>query len=320
MEITRRLLVLSCALGAIGLGGCGGSGGGGWGVASIPAPPPAPPSPAPTPTPTPAAATYSSFEGATELSSFAFGLSGDFAATQAADGNYVITDFDYRPFEVGPGTNSYAFTQPSPGVFDMDTYGFGGSRFELADGGELFDQRGYDNEILQVSKPGVGLDLTYTRFGNYSWGTSGSGYISFLALGVPTLDSDVPRTGTASYNGFVDGLWDDGDTTRRLFGSTATMSVDFGAGTLLTTLTLTGRDNPFGDFLNSPSTFLGTFFGSGTIASRNYFSGGFNQQAGWSGGFAGAFNGPQASEYGYVFGLTNSSGAVASGSAVGQRN
>jgi hypothetical protein len=321
MAITRALTVLSAALAAVTLGGCGGRSG--EGVASQPPPPVAPP---PPPPPVPA---YVPFSDATELQTNAFGLSGDITITQAADGNYVIASVDYRPFAVGPGTNDYAFAQPSPGHLQMNVHGFGGSYFELADGGELFDQRGYasiyGNEVLQVSQPGVGLDLTYTRFGNYTWGggvdEASPGYISFLTLGVPTSNLDMPTSGTASYNGFVDGLWSDGLTSRRLFGSTATMAVDFSTGNLSTTLALTGRDNPFGDFLISPATYLGTFSGSGTIASNwNSFSGAFTPQDGWTGSFAGSFYGPQAGEYGYVFGLSNSNGGAASGSVVGERN
>jgi hypothetical protein len=177
-----------------------------------------------------------------------------------------------------------------------------------------------------VSKPGVGIDLTYTRFGNYTWydpnsasGLGSSGYISFLALGVPTVD--LPKTGSANFNGFVDGLWSQDGTTRRLYGSTATLSIDFGTSQLLATLNLSGRDNPFGDFLNSPSVPLGTFSGSGSLKSgMNYFSGMFEGPTGWAGSFQGGFNGPSASEYGYVFGLEGSNGATASGVAVGKRN
>lgn len=297
---------------------CACGGGGGTAVSYIPTPTP---TPMPTPTPTPTPATYQAFDQTTVLSTFADGLSGDLSIAKGADGNYVITKFDYRSFEVGPGTNSYAFTQPSPGVFAMDIYGFGGSTFHPVDGGPLFTQQGTTDEILQVSKQGVGIDLTYTRFGNYTWLSGSSGYISFLALGVPTVVSDLPTSGTATYNGFVDGLWSDGTTTRRLYGSTATLSADFATGKVQTTLNLTGRDDPFGDFLNSATVALGTFSGTGTLASGTYyFSGPLSGSGGWTGAFNGGFNGPRASEYGYTFDLHNGSGAAAAGVAIGKHN
>jgi hypothetical protein len=131
----------------------------------------------------------------------------------------------------------------------------------------------------------------------------------------------MPKIGSASFNGFVDGLWSDGTTTRRLYGSTAALTANFATGSLLTTLTLIGRDDTFGNFLDSAPVPLGTFTGSGLIAGgTNGFDGTLIGPNGWAGGFYGGFNGPGASEYGYIFGLAGANDAAAAGVAVGKRN
>jgi hypothetical protein len=143
--------------------------------------------------------------------------------------------------------------------------------------------------------------------------------VSFLAIGSKTAASDIPTSGSASYSGIVDGLWHDGETVRRLYGSEARLQVNFATGQLASTLDLVGRGNPFGDFMNSPSAALGTFAGTGTIAN-GFFSGQYIPTNGYSGEFGGTFFGPAAAEFGLTFGLRNNKGGSAAGSAVGKRD
>lgn len=314
---------LAFMIGCCALAGCGGGGGGGSKLVSAP-PPPAPPPPPPSPPN--ANVPFNETIGVT-FSGLSDGFSGDFTVTRASDGNYVISTFDQRDFQVGPGTNDYAFKQVSPGMFAMDVHGFGGSTFTMTDGGGQFTRASTavgQTEIFQLGKPGALANLTYSNFGNYSWIEAngagvGQGYISFLTLG--NASTDRPIVGTASYTGAADGLWDDGTTVRRLFGSEVSLIANFGTGTLQTTLNLIGRGDPFGNFMAATATPLGIFTGTGALSSSAAasFAGSFNLVNSYTGTFNGLFYGPEAVEFGYLFSLSNGAGGRATGVAVGKK-
>lgn len=175
----------------------------------------------------------------------------------------------------------------------------------------------------RLPKKGAGITLTYMSFGSYGFlttgGTNSELTLSFLAIGSRTPASQMPTTGTARFSGIVDGLWVDGATSRRLYGSTATLTADFAAGRVTSVLALTGRDNPFGDFQSAPATSLGTFTGTGTISAAG-FAGSYGAAGGYSGPFSGHFYGPGAEEYGLGFSLTGGANQTAIGVAVGKRD
>lgn len=303
---------------------------GGGGISSTPTPTPTPtltptptanPNPTPTPTPTPTPASTTTFDQNTAWQSpRSLSVTGDATLGTAASGTAIITSFTPRTFAVGPGTDSYSFRQVSPGVYQMDVYGFGGSTFTMEGSDPLFDRSSATDssqtETFAVAKPIGPLQLSYTRLAIYAWSAGAPTALSFMSLGVPA--SAIPTTGSAGYTGFADGIWFDGTTTRRLWGSTSAMNIDFGSGALTTTLDLVGHSNPFGDFANAPTTALGLFSGTGAYSS-GAFSGTLQPTAGYSGSFAGTLYGLNGNEFGYNFHLGNSSGGLVSGVAIGKR-
>lgn len=132
--------------------------------------------------------------------------------------------------------------------------------------------------------------------------------------------ANQPSTGSASYSTIVDGLWANASGIYAL-GGTSSFTANFSAMTVATQLNLTGQN-----VATQANRSLGLFTGSGTIAALGgEFNGTFQHQgvAGdgnvYTGGFAGAFFGPQGQEMGYTFSLTSPGGAAA-GAVVGKGN
>lgn len=152
---------------------------------------------------------------------------------------------------------------------------------------------------LNILRPAVsGVLLSYTLLGN--WTHFDTAATTYLAVGgIPTVASDMPKTGTASYSQSLFGTVVQPSTTGgapasfALAGaSTSTFTANFGAGTVSNTLNLN----------STTGVSFGTFTGTGTIASgSNGFSGtyaGTTQSA-----FTGAFFGPQAAEMAFNYQL-----------------
>lgn len=152
-----------------------------------------------------------------------------------------------------------------------------------------------------------GVALSYTIIG--TWGTnlnSSSPTYRIAVGGAPTIASDMPKSGTANYTVGVGGAANLAGAPYNLSGnSTGTFSANFGTGAITTALTLTGTPQPSG---GTPTTF-GTFNGSGTIASNSpgftgTISGTASNGTAATGGFSGAFFGPQALEVGFGYTIT----------------
>lgn len=150
-----------------------------------------------------------------------------------------------------------------------------------------------------------GVSLNYTLVG--TWGTNLATSTPTYRIGVggiPTLASDVPKTGSATYTVGAGGSANNNGTNYSLQGnSTATFAANFGSGTVATTLNLAGVTGSGA----TPVSF-GSFNGTGTISSTGPGFGGtfngtaFNSSA-TSGVFSGVFFGPQAIEAGYAYAL-----------------
>ncbi|MCP5386437.1 MAG: hypothetical protein H6916_06420 [Novosphingobium sp.] len=164
---------------------------------------------------------------------------------------------------------------------------------------------------LRVTWPTVGgVPLSYTMFGRFI-NVAGSDAKAWLAVGgMPTIASDMPKTGTATYSAETAGSIVSGgvqyDTTT---ASTATFSANFGTGAISTSLHLIAA--PVG---SSAATDFGTFNGTGAIAAgSSAFSGTF---AGTTGpGFVGSFFGPQGAEMGYVYNFLSGSNEAFGGTS-----
>jgi len=185
------------------------------------------------------------------------------------------------------GSKSYIMDVPAsqPGAFQALTSG------ERYWNGTLGDGTGGRQPIfVDVFRPGSqnsDLALTYTSFGIYE-ANSGSEFGAF-AFGIPTPNSAVPLSGSATYSAFVAAK---ADVDYGISGS-ASLNFDFGAGTL------SGHFDPVIFDLLAGNTSLGhygfvnTVYSAGsTVFSGNLSSPGVTGQ----GSFNGQFTGPAAQE------------------------
>jgi hypothetical protein len=185
---------------------------------------------------------------------------------------------------------------------------------------------GNRTDQLVLFNPGASnpkMALSYVSYGIWQQVTDNGATLGvaqqYLLYGIRQA-ADAPSTGSASYTTLVDGLWANPDGVYSL-GGTSSFTADFAAKTVATTLDLTGTHVSTGTEKS-----LGLFNGSGTIAALGGgFAGTFSHQGTdadanvYSGGFTGAFFGPQGQEMGYTFSLTGPGGAAA-GAVVGKSN
>lgn len=310
---------------AIVLAGCGGGGGS---IGLLP-PPPASVAPAPAPVPPPA-----------PIPPFPNGSTPTFYSTTHASavaqvrretlegGKSRVVGLDGISFLGGNGIGNFEYRGPDS--YAVEFAGFGGPAFGPDDKAttstlfDIFHTKGLQDSFanLELIRPGTGVRLTYTTFGNVmqTFDSPNNAEITFFVAGAPTPRGEVPTTGSASFTGIADGLWVDGATTRRLYGSPATLTANFASGQVTSRLELRGHADPFGNFSAAATTALGTFVGTGLIASSGSFSGSYGPAAGYSGSFGGKFYGAAASEYGLSFRLTGSSGQTAFGVTIGKKD
>lgn len=224
----------------------------------------------------------------TNPQSQAFGSGAQVRYTAASD-TYTLTD--------GSSTASFdpsnLVTNPVPPA--------GTVRWQKVNGSTL--------EAFSLTVPSVnGVPLSYVVTG--SWltvnTTTNIGTNRLAYGGAPTQTSDMPRSGSATYNSSIGGALAQGASNFSLTGnSTATFSANFAANTVATSISLAGTPTlPLG----GPVSSFGTYTGSGTI-SANGISGTLSGGS-MTGGFSGAFFGPQALEYGAGWYLNGSIGGT----------
>ncbi|MDH7972319.1 hypothetical protein QH494_09010 [Sphingomonas sp. AR_OL41] len=174
-----------------------------------------------------------------------------------------------------------------------------------------------DQFLLAIPSVG-GVPLSYTVIGTWSTidTTTNRALVRLAVGGAPTIASDMPKTGTATYNTSVGGaaVVTGVPVSYTLTGnSTATFSANFGTGAITTSLTLGGTPS------NGSSTVVtsfGTFNGTGSIAAGGPGFAGTLTGTGANGIFSGVFQGPQALEMGYDWSITGTN-VTAVGSVVG---
>lgn len=229
--------------------------------------------------------------------------SGVMVAYNASSQTYTLTAPDGTTASFSPN-NLYSAATTANSVQYIKSTGSGSSEVE-------------DNLTLGTASVN-GVALSYTMFGEWIH-INASGLSVWLATGgVPTLASDMPKTGTATYSVAVNGGAQLGgqDYSVQPTNSSGTFSANFGAGTVATSLTLGGTPTVAG--VGTATTF-GTFNGTGTITTggpgfTGTFSVGSNPSV-----FTGNFNGPQAAEVGYSWAI-NTGNFSASGITVGKKN
>jgi hypothetical protein len=273
------------------LSGCGG--GGGVNVATTPAPPvavAATPEPSTsTPTPTPAATTSVPSAGKD-----AYAVAGTFGEQpnnrlvgpdrerlkfdyDASSGIYLIGPYQYGPADSNPAESengNFRFFDPVSGWGDTLT-------------------------VLTNSSNNSRIVLSYLSYGLYipvnGPGVFNQPAVEVFIFGTETPANNMPRTGSATYQGIIDGVGFDGAAALQqgLRGSTGSLTANFATGSVSTSLSLSAAD------------FNGTLSGSGTIgAGTSHFDGSLTGALNGSaatGSFLGGFYGPNAAEAGYVF-------------------
>ena len=269
--------------------GCGGGGSGGGGVGSTPNP-----------------VTYKKFDELTGNQTFK-------TAGVAVNGLSLSPRARY-PY--GTGVVARYLVTPDSIEIDLPQSGEGTISFTAADRDQVSqfaDSISFSKLENNVSTfaaiwtPMVGgVPLSYVRGGLAGKvdlaALSGTSYAA--VFGVPTQSGDMPKSGSASYSGKVQGVMVDtgsGFIYRFTPSSTVTLTSDFSAGSVSTQLTLVGDSGATGA---TPVNF-GNFSGTGTIAASGPgFSGSFSSV---NGAFEGAFFGPKAAEMGYAFNFDGAS-------------
>lgn len=268
---------------AICLASCGGGGGGSAGLESTPTPLP---TPTPTPTPTPGTRAVKVFPDINVSTEFAtIGIEanrvGETPRTLTSDGFAVRYD---------ASTGLYVMDFPSTtaaGLYENT----GNTPNATWWGGELLDATGNWQAGVGVLKPSnPDLQLTYTTLAVYDTsGMSPEPYGS-VAFGTPTQASAIPVTGVASYSAFVAGNTLDNQYYIR---GSASLSFDFGAGTLSGHLDPLIYDMGGGALSLGRYSFTNTVFGVGSSSFSGQLT---NPAVSGSGAFAGLFTGPAAQE------------------------
>lgn len=183
-----------------------------------------------------------------------------------------------------------SYTLTAPGGSPTQTFGPGDSPTQVGTSLRYTKSTAGGQETLILTPT---TTLSYALFGGWVQSTA-SGSTHRLAVGgSPTLASDMPKTGSATYT--VPGVGGSASANGASYSlngsSTATFSANFGAGTVATTLDLAGTPQGGG----AVSSF-GSFTGTGTIAASSPGFSGTLTGTPANGVFAGAFFGPQAAE------------------------
>lgn len=274
-------------------------GGGGGGVNS-------------TPTPPPATVSYKTLD---ELSGNQTFQTAGVSLSQVTGANGPAKDYKFGSGIVlayDAAADSYTLTSPDGYSVTMSQANLDPS--SNSDNSNYVKISGLTEDRVTLGRRQVnGVRLNYTMFGSWSHtgdvnDRMGTGRTDLAFGGVPTQASDVPKSGTASYDTFVGGtiisenkpylLNDQAGGTSH---SSATFSINFATGAVDTALNLRGAPPGGGAF-----TEFGRFTGTGTLNSGGPGFSGALTGADANGAFSGALFGPQGKEMGYAWYLLGS--------------
>ena len=311
MARSHVLASLLCATAL--LSACGGSGGN---VASTPPPPVAASTPVSTPTPTPSNSTPAATTSVPSAGKDAYAVAGTFGAQP--NNQLVGPDRDRFKFDYDASSGTYLVGPYSYGPADYNSAASENGNFKFYD---PVSGWGDTLTILTNSSNNSRIVLSYLSYGLYV-SVNGPGVfdqppVGVFVFGTETPSGSMPRTGSATYQGIVDGAGFDTAAARQqgLLGSTGSLTANFATGSVSTSLSLRAPD------------LTGTLSGGGTIgAGTSHFDGslmGTLNGAGATGSFLGGFYGPNAAEAGYVFnawtGSPSNPGIGATGAFVGKQ-
>lgn len=173
--------------------------------------------------------------------------------------------------------------------------------------------------FFNVNKSGADNPNVADRYSYVTWGAwvrnQPDSTIIFGVAGYQTAASDLPRSGSATYKGSVQGILSDATGTYSLPGaSTASLTANFAASSVTTTLNLAGKLNA-----TAPVVDFGSYTGTAAISGTAAYQGALTGSTGYTGTFDGAFYGPSAAETGYTFVLNRGPGESAGGLFIGKK-
>jgi len=134
-----------------------------------------------------------------------------------------------------------------------------------------------------------------------------------FALGLPVVE--IPALGTVTYRGIADGIALVNGEVRRLFGSPASLVIDYATGSGTIRLELSGRSDPFGTFPQSSSQSITVVTGAFSGKSGAFTGTVQGDKDGLTGSVAGQLLGYQAKGAGVGFVLSDANGARIVGAA-----
>lgn len=245
------LAILLCA--------CGSQGDGAPVPDVVVAPPPAPsppsttPPPSPPPPPAPPGPLIANVSPGSRLSGQQVCATGQATFAPQADGGERLVSIS--ALTGGRLTNNrLTISYLQENMYQTDVNGFGGSRFSpqnmLPKPSRAYDYFRISAEEFELYR-NAEHPIIYATFGRWS---DHSG-ICFFAAGAPATSFLVD--GMYEFTGLGDGIVVGSGGTRRLFGSTAIVRMDANRRTVQVTLRLSGREAPFGEFLDSAPANLG---------------------------------------------------------------
>ena len=207
-------------------------------------------------------------------------------AYSAADDRYTVSLPNYAEGQLIPRGGSGSFN--SSGWVNLTSTN---SVLSLGTGSET------QNVRVTLDWP-ASSPYTYTNFGSWLGAAPMGENVGVFAYGIPTAASDMPVTGTASYNGEIrgitSGMTGGGGPVGAILDvwGTVSLSFDFAAGTL--SGNMKPEIAPVWDAVS-----LGTYTFRDTVYSpgSTTFSGAFNAPGSSApSSFSGSFTGPQAAE------------------------
>ncbi|WP_265571168.1 hypothetical protein [Sphingomicrobium nitratireducens] len=269
----KHLRTIVWLTGCLAVTGCGGGSGGTGQVGRVlptPAPPPPPPSDVGT------FADVFSLDKSTDLAAFGYDI-------RWKTGGADVSDDVSVHYDAAQGAYIVELPYHGSGGFyvdeDYDTSWYG----TLANPAAPTERQ---NVELYVEKPLLTYqNLEYSTIAYLSANDQSAGYLVF---GVPTLASDMPVTGSATYAANVTGLAVGGG----YIGGTADFLFNFGAGSLSGAMEVSAYDAWDGYFIGTYD-FVNTVYSTGSTT----FSGGLKDKStNLAGTFNGAFTGTGAAE------------------------
>ncbi len=163
-----------------------------------------------------------------------------------------------------------------------------------------------DARVLNTSASNPLIALTYTSFAEI---TSTTGMTLnpttwYVPFGAPTLDFQMPRSGSANYTGIVVGRGDGpGATNASDLSGTSNLAVNFSTFAATMNMALVATSRSTGAVQNIGNvTYTGSIGSACPSCSQNSLSG-YATTAGTSGSLTGMFYGANAAEFGGAFAL-----------------